>query len=237
MSENKYTPYKYSTTYQYVIKLARRAVRKLQKALESDTSPDVGAIINEEYYDLQSFIGETCGDKATRYLGFEDEKWILEASRDGGDASHEPHALLDDALTMKQRDLDSDIHIYKWINHMMDYADSCYGDPRFMPTWFDASQNGHKVVRKLLEGNLGLVAELVPTWYRDNDTQYIYRVEDSRGEEYGEWWIAPMDHQDGQHEEQIAVSKWFGDTGSGGKFFNVQVSFGDFCTFFHEVIK
>ena len=120
---------------------------------------------------------------------------------------------------------------------MMDYADSCYGDPRFMPTWFDASQNGHKVVRKLLEGNLGLVAELVPTWYRDNDTQYIYRLEDSRGEEYGEWWIAPMDHEDGQNEEQIAVSKWFGDTGSGGKSFNMQVSFGDFYTFFHEVIK
>lgn len=242
-----YLPHKKFTTFQYAIHITRRAVIKVQNALAHDANPDVVSLINDEYYDFQSFIGETCGDKATRWLDHED--LLLEACRDGGFKEHEPHGLLDEALLMSNdspRKLDgrtnawnllvhgTDVALYKWIESLMNYADSCYGDPKFMPTTFDASLDEYSDVRKLLEGNMGLKATLAPEWYRRDDKSYIYLVDDSRGEEYGEWWIAPLPNQmchDG--EKQIAVSKFFND----GKHFNMQVPFGDFYTFFHEVIQ
>ena len=186
-------------------------------------------VINDYIAEFQYYLGTTCGDKATHWFSFPYDEHLLEAHKD-------PNAddKLDDALIMgNDAILEGECGLFKWVNNLIAYGESCFGDPKYLASSFHPNHldfHGEKI-RLLMEERLGLVAKHFPewaTWNRD-DQGWVYTAIDARGYEYGEWWfsIGSVD---------IDVTKWFGKAESGGKSFNMKVPIGDFYTFYKEVV-
>ena len=260
-NNNEYVPYKKMALQSKAIKITRQMLRELAHVSASqarDLDPrECIDIVNELIMEFQYYLGERCGDKATHWFGFPHHHWLHEAHKD-------PKAddKLDDALIMgSDAILNGECGLFKWVNNLIAYGESCYGDSQYLPSTFDPNtlEYPHNKMRLLMEENLGMVA-------RPTDEGWVYEVEDSRGEEYGKWWFAinvesherfsqgkPIVLEDGsykkdkwgkivyseftkfeQTEEIIEVTKFFGEN---DKYFRVSVPFGEFETFFREMVK
>jgi hypothetical protein len=260
-TNTEYVPYKRITLQSRAIKITRQMLRELANVSASqDRTLDAREcmdIIDSFINEFQYFLGETCGDKASRWFCTPVSDWLLEAHND-------PMAddKLDDALIMgSDAILNGSCGLFRWLNNLIAYGESCDGDSQYTPSTFQPTEldwTSNKM-RYLMEENLGLVAE--PTTFG-----WVYKVEDARGEEYGYWWFAinverqdrfsqgkPVKLEDGsykkdkwgkivyseftkfeQTEEVIEVTKWYGED---NHYFRFTVPFGEFSTFFHQVIK
>ena len=236
--EYKYEPYSKMTLQTKAIKLTRKMLRHLDY-VSSSQARDLSAeecmdVINDYIAEFQYYLGTTCGDKATHWFSFPYDEHLLEAHKD-------PNAddKLDDALIMgNDAILEGECGLFKWVNNLIAYGESCFGDPKYLASSFHPNHldfHGEKI-RLLMEERLGLVAKHFPewaTWNRD-DQGWVYTAIDARGAEYGEWWFSIG-------SEYIEVTKWFRransrGSGSGGKSFNLKVPIGDFYTFYKEVV-
>ena len=258
MSEYQYKPHKKIPLQSKAIKITRKMLSILA-SLDREHKFDAEEcmeVINDQILEFQYYLGETCGDKATRWFGFPVSQWLLEAHND-----ENAHDKLDDALIMgNKKILEEDCGLFKWLNNLIAYGESCYGDSQYLPSTFDPSKIDlvHDL-RLLMEQHLGMVA-------RPTDEGWVYEVDDSRGEEYGKWWFAisctsetkytqgkPIKEADGSYrkdeygkilyseytqyeqvEETIEVTKFFGED---DKYFRLSIPFGEFQTFFNEMVK
>ena len=177
--ENKteYVPYKKMPLQSKAIKITRQMLRELAHVSASQvrdlSSQECMDVINDLILDFQYYLGETCGDKATRWFGYPVDGWILEAHKD-------PKAddKLDDALIMgNDAILEGECGLFKWVNNLIAYGASCHGDSQYLPTTFDpeALEYPHNKMRLLMEENLGLVAQPC-AW--DGVEDWVYKVED-----------------------------------------------------------
>lgn len=264
--ENKteYVPHKKMPLQSKAIKITRQMLRELAHVSASQvrdlSSQECMDVINDLILDFQYYLGETCGDKATRWFGYPVDGWILEAHKD-------PKAddKLDDALIMgNDAILEGECGLFKWVNNLIAYGASCHGDSQYLPTTFDpeALEYPHNKMRLLMEENLGLVAQPC-AW--DGVEDWVYKLEDGRGEEYGNWWFAiktesherfsqgkPIKLEDGSYKkdkwgkivyseftkfeldvETIEVTKWFEES---DQYFRFSVPFGEFETFFKQTV-
>lgn len=263
MTEEKnieYVPYKKMPLQSKAIKITRKMLRELALVSASQardlSSEECMDIVNDIILEFQYYLGETCGDKASRWFGYPVDGYLLEAHKD-------PKAddKLDDALISgRPAILEGNCGVFKWVNTLVNYGLSCHGDSQYLPTSFDpnALEYPYRKIRLLMEEHLGMVA-------RPTDEGWVYEVDDSRGEEYGKWWFAiktwtherfsqgkPIKLEDGsykkdeygkivyseftkfeQTEETIEVTKWFGED---DRYFTFSVPFGEFETFFKQMI-
>ena len=260
-NNNEYVPYFRASLQSKAIKITRRMLRELSHVSASQARDlderECMDIVNDIIADFMYYLGETCGDKSTRWFGHPVPSWLLEAHKD-------PKAddKLDDALLMgSDAILNGECGLFKWINNLIAYGESCFGDSQYLPSTFDPSklEYPYNKMRLLMEENLGMVA-------RPTDEGWVYEVEDSRGEEYGKWWFAisctsetkytqgkPIKEADGSYrkdeygkilyseytqyeqvEETIEVTKFFGED---DKYFRLSIPFGEFETFFREMVK
>lgn len=267
--ENKteYVPYKKMALQSKAIKITRQMLRELSHVSASQARDlderECMDIVNDIIADFMYYLGETCGDKSSRWFGFPVPSWLLEAHKD-------PKAddKLDDALIMgSDAILNGECGLFRWLNNLIAYGESCYGNSKYLPSTFDPSKIDlvHNL-RLLMEQRLGLVAkQLDEEDYFGCEGGWVYELDDSRGKEYGKWWFAisctsetkytqgkPIKEADGSYrkdeygkilyseytqyeqvEETIEVTKFFGDE---LKFFRVSVPFGEFETFFREMV-
>lgn len=234
--EYKYEPYPKMTLQTKAIKITRAMLKELAHVRDAQ-SRDLSAsecmdVVNDYIAEFQYYLGSTCGDKATHWFSFPYDEHLLEAHKD-------PKAddKLDDALIMgNDAILEGECGLYKWVNNLIAYGESCYGDPQYLAHTFDPCTIPYekRQMRLLMEERLGLEAERVPDWasWADKDNQgWVYKAIDPRGLEYGAWWFS----LDAENEE-VEATKWFGGSGSGGKAFIVVIPFGDFYTFYKEMV-
>lgn len=265
--ENKteYVPFKKMPLQSKAIKITRQMLRTLAHVSASQAR-DLNAeecmdIVNEHILEFQYYLGETCGDKATHWFDLCVAEYLHDAHKD-------PKAddKLDDALIMGNNAiLEGECGLFKWVNLLIAYGESCYGDSQYLPCTFNPTglEYPHNKMRLLMEENLGLRASRVDHDGADDD--WVYMVEDSRGEEYGHWWFAPKVNveerfsqgkpirlEDGSYKkdkygkivyseftkfeldhEVIEVTKYFEES---DKYYRLTVPFGEFETFFREMV-